>query len=633
MKKQQYLTFLMFLLIFSNVRCQIAKEQLKKYADFKELAGQPLNTNLGPVESVKMVYDLKEKKLYFISYKYYRFHYGFCSEYLGDRNKLEAFNKLNYSTNPNRDYLLGNVNMNAKTNQYFMDLSVFDKMPKESIAAFYEHVKKKVYFGEKLKLLLNTERLLALEDSLKMEIPVMKPSELYESKTFQAISKGMCTGRLRFEDNLDSVPDSRPLLPEDIVVTHGTPKYIPNVSAIILDEFQTPLSHLSILGRNRKIPIAVDLNLIRDTSFRKLAGQWIMLDVSDLDIWYKSTKPRIPEVKNKRPVSLKMDSTCRTLVDLKDFKTAGSDQIGNKAFHFGLMSKVSETGGFKVPEAAFAIPFYFYLKHIDQPKIKQLIASLQKSENTSMDSLKQVLEALQYEIRNTPLDPDLAAAIKTLLQKSHFTTFRFRSSTNAEDAAGFSGAGLYDSKTVDLADSTKTIEKAVLKVWASLWSFEAFRERRLFNFLDDNLAMGILVHRSFPQEEANGVVITKNLYRPDTYLDGMTINVQLGDVSVVEPPQGISCDQLVIVHELEESNFSRIVEYLANSSLTSGKTVLSEEEVKRLELAAKVIRDYFWEKGLHNKKIFSFDLVLDIEFKFQGENRDLYIKQVRFYNE
>ncbi len=633
MKKNQHILFFLFLLLFFKAESQVAAKEIKKYSDFKELAGSPLNTNLGPVESVKIVYDLEENKLYFINSERYRFHYGFCSEYLGDRNQLDEFNKLNYSINPNRDYLLGNVNVNTRTNQYFIDFSVFDQMPKELIIAFYDHVKKKVWFGEKLKLLLNTERLLALEDSLKGQIPIMKPSELYENKTYQSISKGMCNGRLRFEDNLDSVPDSRPFLPEEIVVTHGTPKSIPNVAAIILDEFQTPLSHLSILGRNRKIPIAVDLNLIRDTAFRKLEGQWIMLDISDRDLWYKPTKPRIPEIKNKRPVSLKMDSTYRTLVELKDFKIAGSNQIGNKAFHFGLMSKVSETGNFKVPEAAFAIPFYFYLKHMDQPKIKQLIASLHTSENLSTDSLKQVLKALQTEIRNIPLDPNLVAEIKILLQKSEFTAFRFRSSTNAEDAAGFSGAGLYDSKTVDLNDSTKTIEKAVLKVWASLWSFEAFRERRLFNFSDENLAMGILVHRSFPQEEANGVVITKDLYRPDTYLDGMTINVQLGDVSVVEPPKGITCDQLVIVHEIEESNFSRIVEYLANSSLTSGKTVLNEEEVKRLELAAKVIRDYFWEKGLHNKKIFSFDLVLDIEFKFQGENRDLYIKQVRFYND
>lgn len=633
MKKQQYLVFLLFLLFFSIGHCQEAVKEIKKRIDFKELSGPPLNTNLGSVESVKVVYDLKESKLYFISYKYYNFHYRFCSEYLGDRNTLEAFNKLNYSTNPNRDYLLGNVNVNVKENQYFIDFSVFDKMSGEQIVAFYEYVKKKVFFGDKLKVLLNTERLLALEDSLKTEIPIMKPSELYENKTYQVISKGMCNGRLRFEENLDSVPDSRPLLPEEIVVTHGTPKYIPNVSAIILDEFQTPLSHLSILGRNRKIPIAVDLKLVRDTAFRKLNGEWIILDIANQDSWYKHTKPRVPEVKTKRLVALKMDSTCHTLVDLNDFKTARSNQIGNKAFHFGLMSKVSETGNFKVPESAFAIPFYFYLKHIDAPKTRQLIASLQNSDKLPLDSLKQVLKALQNEIRNTPLDPNLIQAIKIQLHKSEFTTFRFRSSTNAEDAAGFSGAGLYDSKTVDLNNSTKTIEKAVLKVWASLWSFEAFRERRLFNFSDENLAMGILVHRSFPQEEANGVVITKNLYRPDTDLDEMTINVQLGDVSVVEPPQGVNCDQLVIIHELEESNFSRIVEYLANSTLTDGRTVLSELEVKRLELAAKVIRDYFWEKGLHNKKIFSFDLVLDIEFKFQGENRDLYIKQVRFYND
>lgn len=623
--------FAVCLLCAFSAGAQQAFTNLKTEKEFHFLAGKPLNTNLGTVESIKVVYDLEKETIYFINSKRYRFHYEFCFGYLMDQTSLERFNRINYGASGERDYLLGNINYDAPSDLYFIDLSVFDKMQESLIIRLYKQIKVSTFFGDKLRFLLNTERLLGLETSLKAAIPVLKPSELYENKTFQRVSPGKCTGRLRFEPDLDSLRDQTPFRPEDILVTKGTPKYVPNVAAIILDEFQTPLSHLSILGVNRKIPIAVDKKLIRDPEFYKLNGQWVTIEVTDTQVGYTLSDPKYRHTNHQKPEQLTADTGCRELVSLVDFQKFGAHALGNKAFNFGLMSKVQEIGRFKAPEAAFAIPFYYYVKHTATPKIRALTAQLTQYEKLSDDSLRNLLKTLRTEIRQLPLDPQFIREIKEHLTGSGFTTFRFRSSTNAEDASGFSGAGLYDSKTVDLSDPDKSIEKAVLKVWASLWSYEAFMERRFFHLSDEHLAMGILVHRSFPQEEANGVLITKNIYR-ESY-GGMTINVQVGDVPVVNPPQGVSCDQLVIVHELEESGFNRTVEYIRNSSLTMGKTVLSAEEVKRLEFAVEAISEYFWKNGMRNKKLFVFDLVLDIEFKFQGENRDLYIKQVRFFNE
>ena len=53
--------------------------------------------------------------------------------------------------------------------------------------------------------------------------------------------------------------------------------------------------------------------------------------------------------------------------------------------------------------------------------------------------------------------------------------------------------------------------------------------------------MGSLVHRSFPDELANGVLITKNIYRSE--YAGITVNVQKGENSVVKPEEGVSCDE------------------------------------------------------------------------------------------
>ena len=55
------------------------------------------------------------------------------------------------------------------------------------------------------------------------------------------------------------------------------------------------------------------------------------------------------------------------------------------------------------------------------------------------------------------------------------TSIRCRSSSNNEDLPGFSGAGLYDSKTQHPDEGH--ISKSVKQVFASTWNFRAFRER------------------------------------------------------------------------------------------------------------------------------------------------------------
>lgn len=625
--------FLLLICTITLLEC-VGQQMLHKIEttnQFQALAGNPLNTNLGQSESVKIIYDLKTEKMYFINARVYHFHYEFVTTYLYEAIPLEDFNSLNYGIGTNRRYLLGNINLIPKTNEYFIDLSVFDQMPSEWIVRFYREVRDRVFFKDQLRFFLNTERLLSLEAELNQSIAVLTPSEFYKNRSFQKVSEGECIGKLRIEPNLDSLSSATPLHPEDILITKGTPRYFPHVAAILTDEFQTPLSHLSILGKNRGIPIAVDQLLLSDSNFLKLNGKWVRLEISDLGITYKLTQPKYRQVPDKKAIRLKADTNYRELIPVEVFKKAGPHEIGNKAYHFGLLLDLQKLGEFKIPESAYAVPFYFYLKHVNRPEIRALTTKLDSSASFPDDSLKMWLKALRNEIKQAPLDPELVAGIKKVLQASEFQTFRFRSSTNAEDAAGFSGAGLYESKTVDFNDSTKTIERAILNVWASLWSYEAFQERRFFAISDVNLAMGILIHRSFPNEEVNGVIISKNVYR--SAYEGITINAQLGDVSVVQPPKGVICDQLVIFYEQEASAFDRTVEYLTNSNLSEGTPVLSPDELKQLELAVETIKEDFWQRGLRNKKYHYRDLGLDIEFKLQGKERELYIKQVRFFND
>ena len=626
----KYLLFVVFSLFFLIPgKAQQYLTRLENYEQFRKLSGAPLNTNLGQLESVKVVVELNTKKVYFINSRIYQFHLDFCTNVLKKNESVEVFNNKNYGVSTNREFLLANVNLNSSSGLYFIDLSVFDQMPEELLIQLFHAVQNNSFFNEKLALLLNTERLIGLESQLKSSITIITPADLYKDQNYQLVSAGRCVGRLRFEPNLDSL--KTPLHPEDILITHGTPKYFPNVAAIITDEFQTPLSHLSILGKNRKIPIAVDKKLLKDTSFLKMNGQWVNLQTLERGVFYKPAQPKYRDNSNVTPVKLKCDTLTRGIVTIDQFEKAGAAAIGNKAYNFGFLNRLQEQGKYKTPESPFAIPFYYYVEHTKSKTIHDLLKTLESSKTLSEDSLRAVLKAVQYEIKHTNLDPILVSEVRKMLEKSEFTTFRFRSSTNAEDAKGFSGAGLYESKTVDLMNCEKSIEKAILNVWASLWSYEAFQERRFFHISDENLAMGILVHRSFPKEEANGVVITKNVYRPKYY--GLSVNVQFGDISVVQPPEGVICDQLTIVYEPTGSGFDRTVEYISRSNQGNGESVLSPEDLQKLEFAVEAIKKAFWKERNFSRTTFYEDFGLDIEFKFQGPDRQLYIKQVRYFND
>jgi phosphoenolpyruvate synthase/pyruvate phosphate dikinase len=214
-------------------------------------------------------------------------------------------------------------------------------------------------------------------------------------------------------------------------------------------------------------------------------------------------------------------------------------------------------------------------------------------------------------------------------KQGEYTRLRFRSSTNAEDARGFSGAGLYTSRTAILGDSIKTVEKAIKKVWSSLWNERAYLERELYHINHKQVFMGILVHRSFPDEHANGVAITANLYRPEN--NGFVINVQLGEQSVVKPDSGVVCDQFVCYPPQEQNLYSQnnTIEVITLSNLNNGHMVLNTDEITQLAKALYIVKQHFYYTPLGVGDYLKF--ALDIEFKFDGPNNTLYLKQARIY--
>lgn len=596
--------------------------------DYHELCGIPLSVKYGQVDAIKVVYDTKDDQIYYINAKYFKYHHEFCRDFLDYDLDLWAFNSLNYSDKAQRKYLLGNVNHFKAQDVFVLEISPVDQMGADQIHSLYKAVGKSSWFGDSLLLILNSTRLNRIKNDLDPTIITIEPSDLYYNLNYQSVSNYSSTGVLRYINDITNAG------PRDILILDRTPDFLPLVSGIILTEFQTPLSHMTILGRNRKIPVCVYKTALTDSGVMALLEEKVRLTVKH-DTFNLITVDKLVDIQDtKTKVELKKNIRVYGLLAAEDLNRRSADMAGNKAANFGELCRLSRRNGFKTPESAFAIPFYYYEKHIRDSGADSLIAGLLDAKNLTGDDeyREKMLEAVRKRILDHPPDAELLHLVKKkIVELGDYKAMRFRSSTNAEDAPGFSGAGLYTSKTGILGDSVKTIEKAILKVWASLWSYPAFMEREYFHIDHNQVSMGILVHRSFPDEEVNGVAITRNIYRENGY--GFVVNAQLGDVSVVDPAEGFKCDQFICYPDAINFLYreKNVIDVITYSNLNRNRLVMTEEEIQHLANQLERIKQHFYSKLSAPASYIEFGL--DVEFKLQGPDRELYIKQVRYYND
>ena len=617
-----FLTFSLLSYSQDNYVHSITKKQ-----QFLNLSGKPLTDKFTNMKSVKVVYDYSAKKLYFFNSTRYTYHYDFCVKVLGYSEENGDFNKESYNPTNNRAYLLANINYLADSNDWVMELAASDEMNAGLINFFFNEVSKNVFFKDKLKFYLNSPHVIGLNSKKALKIPTVFSDFIFKRITEQSIEKASNVGILKKYD-LQKKQDFNPSS-DEIIIINTTPEFIPTVKGIIITELQTPLSHLVLLAKNRNIPVYVDTKIWEKESVNNLLGKKVELITKDNSYSLKASQKPIQAKKAVKEIVLKRDLSVTDLVDLEKVTPLNIvHSIGSKATNLGLLKQIQkEMKSFKTPEYAFAIPFYYFDQHIKDNHFQDNINALYAIPKDSVKLLEKELKAFRKTVKNSKVNPELLKKIEEKLNaQSDFKNFRFRSSTNAEDMEGFNGAGLYDSKTAIIGDADKTIEKAILDVWSSFWNFRAFQERDLFGINHESCAMGVLVHRSFPDEKANGVLVTRNLYR-DRY-DGITVNVQLGEESVVKPEPGVTCDEFYCHNFNYLGSF--VVDYRSTSSLNNGKPILTETEIKKLfDISPVLERKMYllWQKRKMAKKNYP----LDIEFKYLGGEKQLYIKQARAY--
>ncbi|MBO7608511.1 MAG: hypothetical protein J6T28_12990 [Paludibacteraceae bacterium] len=604
---------------------------IKDKSAFEAFSGLPLVGKYGQVSAVKVFYVIKGNSLYFLNNKYYTFHYDFCVDQLNPSTDLSQFNEYNYSQHPNRKYLLANVNYYKTLDVYALEFSEADVLTRDQVLLLWKEVSRSSCWGKNLKLMLGSGHIAKMRAQLEGEVPLLSPSEVYGTLSYQAVSPKNCDGRLRFVSDLDSMWGK--IEPTDVVVLPHSPLVLPQVAGVIVAEFQTPLSHLSILGQNRKIPVAALKDAFQNDLLRSYDGKLVHFEVTSDTFRLKEIEELKQAKKRKKMLSLGYDLSVDRLVHLDSLGRNAHRYMGHKACNFSLLSQLSreEDSRFKVPECAFAIPFYFYQQHALRSGAQGLIDTL-IDEGVSWEDQKvsEWLKKIRAVIVSYPMDSSLVESLDRQVEGCAFEKLRFRSSTNAEDAAWFSGAGLYDSQSAVIGSSSKTMERAVKRVWASLWSYAAYKERCYYRIDQRCVFMGVLAHRAFPSEQVNGVAVTKNLYRAD--YPGFTVNAQVGNENVVAPSLGIVCDQFICVPQRYDELYADKypIDIITQSNLTDGELTMNDEEINLLAGQLDIINDFFYEKLRLN--VLYEEFAVDVEFKLDGPTRQLYVKQVRPYN-
>lgn len=621
-------------------------------ADFEALASEPLAASIPGARSVKTSIDRDvDFELRFQNSVEFPVHWDYVSQYRSVEQGmprvpvLDQFNRTEYYS-PSRRFLLGALTHYEGPDVWAYEVAPYDTSDAAMIQKGYEQVAAATFLGDRLLFhptSLNVEQAAA---ALPVSVHQVSTDELFQGIDFQALNLGESVGRLRFVTA--SELEQSYVTYRDIVVLDHVPNDITVTQGIITADYQTPLAHINVLSKNRGTPNMALRGVLDDASLHALDGQWVRLSVTasdyaitpvdqaTADSWWDEHKPQgvqvpgldtsITELRNVGDIV--PDSVAPE--DLLGAIKRGTRAFGGKAANFGALSHVPNI---RVPQA-FAVPVYYYQQFMHENGFDAEVAAWLADPAFQNDAAERDrrLASLRADIQTRPLNPDFQSLLLAKLA-SDFpgVRMRFRSSTNTEDLDGFTGAGLYTSKSGDPSNPKHTVEDAVRRVWASVWSFRAFEERSYRGIDHMAVGMALLVHRSFPNEEANGVALTNNPFDPKGLDPAFYVNVQHNEVSVVQPDPGVTSEDFLYYFDLD----NQPVSYMSQSSLLGANDrVLAPGQVAELGRALDSIRSYFAPAYAPSGNSSLAWWAMDVEFKFDGTGdatAPLFVKQARPY--
>jgi len=480
---------------------------------------------------------------------------------------------------------------------------------------------------------------------------------------FEAYTPGVAFGTVRLYEleELAEATEAAAYGYQDILVLEEAPLDVERVvSGVITGSRQGTLSHINVRSAARGTPNCY----VRDAlpAFATWEGQLVRLEctedgyavevaeLEDAEAWWEQLRPEPVEIPDpnwdEAPLAGLLELDTATEADRLD----GVGTYGSKGTNLAtLYQRIDEDWQLQ----GFLVPFHHYRAFMEAGtwevdlgeglEVTSFARTLEvwlADETFVADAAlrRERLQALQDAIEAAPIDAALLAELALRIEEvfgDTTTMVRFRSSSNAEDALAFSGAGLYDSTSACLADeldddgdgpsrcdpdrsSERTLSRALGRVWGSLWGMVAYEERDWYGIDQAQVAMGVLVNTRSKDEQVNAVAFSGDPVAED---DRILVNAQIGSLDVVSADPDVVPE---VVRLTVRGGEVTDIEREQGSSEVTG-SVMSDAELTDLgQLFDRIGEDFPVDAEAPDDRT----VLLDTEWKVLVDGR-LVIKQIR----
>jgi len=489
-----------------------------------------------------------------------------------------------------------------------------------------------------------------------------------EEVDYEVYNPGEAYGSLRLYtlDELADATEAAEFGYQDILAIDEAPSDLERVvSGIITGTRQGDLSHLNVRSSARGTPNCYlkdpfgELVAWQDTLVRFECGEqsWSIAATTqaEAEAWWDSIRPDPVEVCVPDLAVTTMPGLLELGTDSSEERLAAACAYGSKGANLAVLYQRLDSA---YQLDGFLLPFHYYDAFVNENSwtvdlgegeaehsFAETIEAWHADDGFLTDAAvrRERLESLRFAMEAAPHDPQLLADLGQRILDvfgSDTVMVRFRSSSNAEDAATFSGAGLYESESACLADSLdddtagpshcdpdkdneESLEEALGEVWASLWKMQAWDERDWYTIDHADVAMGVLVNTRSKDEQVNAVAFTGNPTSDgdDRYL----VNAQLGEFDVVSSEPGVYPEKVLLT--LEDGEVTEILRVSESSEVEAGEQVFSDVYLEELaEVLFGVTQVYPMDQEVPADR----DLLWDTEWKVLSDGQ-LIIKQIRPY--
>ncbi|WP_343636041.1 PEP/pyruvate-binding domain-containing protein [Fluviicola sp.] len=581
--------------------------------------GTPWVEYLNDVEYTKFIildFYTTQPKIYFINSNNYDLHADFAA-YLGINHLSPTLVKGQLIYNPHI------LSSNGTLGTYAFNFTNNEAKPFAVVQRTQELLAANMpYLSNNLSYFITENNEQDYQDNSALyqnsRVPVLFESDVYAGINYWGLHQAEGYGFFRLMAP-GEVPDSR-----DIVLYEALPNSLPRVGGIISSVIQTPLSHVNLRAIHDNVPNAFIRDPLLNDSISNLLGHYIYFKTNQSS--YELREATLEEVnawfESKRPANEQtppLNLSYKSILPLDAISFGMYDGFGAKVANVATMRTFGFPEG-TIPDG-FGVPFYFYQEFMKYNGFFDEITSMMQDSSFMAD--RNVRDTRLETLRDAIEDANMPAWMMdslTIMQNSFpsGTSIRSRSSTNNEDLPGFSGAGLYDSKTHHPDEGH--ISKTIKEVYASLWNLRAFEEREFYRVNHFKASMGVLCHPNFDDEQVNGVGVSADpVYNTE---NTFYLNSQLGEELITNPENTYPEELLLKRYPDGNDNYS-VIQY---SSLLDVDTLLMNDvQLDLLRQYLSVIHDRF---ALLYNAVGNSTFAMDIEYKIDSTNQ-LVIKQAR----